>query len=97
MEHYISHFLQKVIKKSCKRSNSIRGLESKEPTKEVAYIYYWNSINYFFYLHMWNLKNKIIIQHLSAEVEKVLSAFMTTNLWKKGTWVNQHLTRTHCK
>jgi hypothetical protein len=30
------------------------------------------------------VKNKIIIQHLSAEVEKVLRAFMTTSLWKKG-------------
>jgi hypothetical protein len=35
---------------------------------------------------MWILKKIIIIQHLNAEVEKVLSAFMTTSFWKKGSW-----------
>jgi uncharacterized membrane protein YobD (UPF0266 family) len=41
-------------------------------TKEAAYIYCQIFINYFFISKVNFLKNRIIIQHLSAEPEKVL-------------------------
>jgi len=42
-------FARRNNKTSCKRSHFIRGLESKEPTKEAANIYCQNFINHSFY------------------------------------------------
>jgi len=66
----------------CSRSHYVRGLKSRKFTKEVVYIYCWNLINYIYFYRI--LKSKIIIQHWSAELEKVLlelTSYHYTKTW----------------
>jgi hypothetical protein len=72
VEHYVPPFLQKeTVKKNYKRSPYVRVQNQGNLPKKLA-IFIAKILLIIFLLLKWILKNKIIIQHSSAEPEKLL-------------------------